>query len=299
MNFYDQMVLNKRRTVYFLFFFVVIVIGLGWVLSYAFNSPAILWVAIVLSVGQSLIGYYSGDKIALATSGASEIEKKDNPRLWNAVENLCITAGIPMPRVYIIDDSAPNAFATGRDPKHSSIAVTTGLLERLSDSELSGVIAHEISHIRNYDIRLMTIVVVLVGIISLITDLFFRARFFGFGNNNDNREGGSQIQLIVMVLSIIAIILAPIAASLIQLAISRKREYLADSAGVELTRYPEGLASALEKISHYSQPVKSASSATAHLYISNPLGKKTSYLSKIFSTHPPIEERIAILRRMN
>lgn len=299
MNFYDQMVLNKRRTVYFLVFFVAIVIGLGWILSYAFNSPAILWVAIVLSIGQSLIGYYSGDKIALATSGASEIKKKDNPRLWNAIENLCITAGLPMPRVYIINDDVPNAFATGRDPKHSSVAVTSGLLERLSDSELSGVLAHEISHIRNYDIRLMTIVVVLVGIISLMTDLFFRARFFGFGDNDDNREGGSQVQLIIMILSIIALILAPIAASLIQLAISRKREYLADSAGVELTRYPEGLASALEKISHYNKPLKSASSATAHLYISNPLGKKVSYLSKIFSTHPPIEERIAILRKMN
>ncbi len=297
MTFYDQIESNKRRTFFFLFFFILIVIGLGWLFSYAFNSRAILWFAIGLSFLQAFIGYYSGDKVALAVSGAKKIVKNDNLRLWNIVENLCITAGLPMPNVYIINDQAPNAFATGRDPKHSSVAVTIGLLESLTDSELTGVVAHELSHVRNYDIRLMTIVVVLVGIVSLLADLFLRARFFGFGGD-DNREGNSQTQTIMLVFAILAAILAPIAATLIQFAISRKREYMADSSGVELTRYPEGLASALEKISQYKHPMKRASSATAHLYISNPLGMTKSYLSKIFSTHPPIEDRVAILRKM-
>lgn len=300
MTFYDQIESNKRRTILFMGMFIGIVIGLGWLFSYVFNSQIILWIAIAISIIQALVGYYSGDKVALAISGAHEIKKSDNLRLWNIIENLCITAGLPMPKVYIINDSSSNAFATGRDPKHSSIAVTTGLLEMMSDSELSGVIAHEISHVRNYDIRLMTIVVVLVGVISLLADLFLRMRFFGFGgDDNDNNRGGGQLQAVMLVVAIIASILAPIAATLIQLAISRKREFLADSSGVELTRYPDGLASALEKIGKANMPLQKASSATAHLYISNPLGKKTSYLSKIFSTHPPIEERVALLRKMS
>lgn len=297
MNFYNQIESNKRKTVFFLGFFLILVIALGWVFSYAFNSPAILYIAIAIAVIQALVSYYSGDKIALSMSGAKEIAKKDNPRLWNSVENLCITAGLPMPKVYIINDPAPNAFATGRDPKHSSVAVTSGLLDQLSDSELAGVVAHELSHVGNYDIRLMTIVVVLVGVITILSDLFLRSRIFGWGGNDENK-GNGQLQLIILVIAIISAILAPIAATLIQLSISRKREFLADSSGVSLTRYPEGLASALEKISKYKIPMQNASGATAHLFISNPLGKKQSYLSKIFSTHPPIEERIALLRKM-
>ncbi len=298
MTFYDQIESNKRKSAFFLAFFLIIVIALGWLFSVAFNSPAILYIAVAISLVQALVSYYSGDKIALAVSGAREINKKDSPRLWNKVENLSITAGMPMPKVYIIDEPVPNAFATGRDPKHASIAVTSGLLDNLTDQELSGVIAHELSHIKNYDIRLMMIVVVLAGVIAILSNIFLRSRIFGFGNRDDNNSGGGQMQAIMLVIAIVAAILAPIAGTLIQLSISRKREFLADSSGVELTRYPEGLASALEKISTFRQPMKHANGATAHLYIANPLGKKQSYFSKIFSTHPPIDERIAILRKM-
>jgi heat shock protein HtpX len=298
MTFYDQIESNKRRSIFFLGVFLVFVILLGWVFSKAFNSPIILYLAVGISVVQAFVSYYSGDKIALSISGANEIEKKDNTRLWNSVENLCITAGIPMPRVYIINDPAPNAFATGRDPKHASIAVTSGLLDTMTDSELAGVLAHEISHINNYDIRLMTIVVVLVGVVTLLSNFFLRSRMFGFGRR-DNNSGDGQLQLIFLVIAIVASILAPIGAVLIQLSISRKREFLADSSGVSLTRYPDGLASALEKISQYKAPMIKASGSTSHLYISNPLGAKESYLSKIFSTHPPIEERIALLKKMS
>lgn len=292
---YDQIDSNKRRSIVFLGLFLIFIIGLGWLFSYIYNSPIILVIAVAISVAQALVSYYSGDKIALAVSGAKEIQKKDNPGLWNTVENLCITAGLPMPKVYIINDPAPNAFATGRDPKHSSLAVTTGLLESLDKTELQGVVAHELSHIGNFDIRLMMIVVVLVGVISLVSDLFLRSRLYGFGRDRDDNNSGGQIML---VFAIVASILAPIAASLIQLAISRKREFLADSSGVLLTRYPEGLASALEKISQYKMPMRKVSGSTSHLFISNPMGKKQSYFSKIFSTHPPIEERIKILRGM-
>lgn len=294
---YNQVDSNKRKSSLILGFFLVIIIGLGWLISYAYNSPIILLIAIIISISQAVISYYSGDKIALAVSGAHEIEKKDNLTLWNVVQNLSITSGLPMPKVYMINDSAPNAFATGRDPDHASVAVTTGLMERLDKSELEGVIAHEMSHVGNYDIRLMMVVVVLVGVVSMISDLFLRARFWGFGNSDDNRSGG-QLQLILSIVAIVAAILAPVAAVLIQLSISRKREFLADSSAALLTRYPEGLASALEKISTYAAPMKKVSSATAHLYIANPTGKKQSYISKMFSTHPPIEERIKFLREM-
>lgn len=275
--------------------FLVIVVALGWVIASYYNSPAILYLAVIIAVVQALVSYYSGDKIALSISGAKQIEKRDNPQLWRDVENLCITAGLPMPKVYIINDPAPNAFATGRDPARASLAVTTGLLEKLDNSELQGVIAHELSHIGNYDIRLMTIVVVLVGVIALISDIFLRLRFFGFGgrDSRDNNNG------ILLVIAIVAAILAPIAAMLIQLAISRKREFLADSSGALLTRYPDGLASALEKISQFKGSMQKVSSSTSHLFIANPFGAKESYFSKILSTHPPIEERIAILRKMD
>ena len=297
MTLYTNIDSNKRKTALYLGFFLLFVIAFGWLLSYILNTPAILYIAIAISITQALVSYYSGDRVALAISGAHEIEEKNNQPLWHIIENLCITAGLPMPKVYIISDPAPNAFATGRDPKHASIAVTTGLLDNFNKNEIQGVIAHELSHVGNYDIRLMMVVVVIVGVITLISDLFLRWRIFGFGGR-DRSGGGGQLQLILLIVVILAAILAPIAAMLIQLAISRKREFLADSSGALLTRYPEGLASALEKISSYNQPMRRISGATAHLYISDPLGKKQSYFAKIFSTHPPIEERITALKGM-
>lgn len=304
MNLWTQADANKRRSAFLILGFVVFVVAVGWLISYYYNSPIILFIAVIIAIVQSLVSYYSGDKIVLATSGAQEIQKNDNPTLWNVVENLTITAGLPMPKVYIIPDAAPNAFATGRDPEHASVAVTTGLLDQLEKKELEGVIAHEMSHVGNLDIRLMTIVAILVSVVALVSQMFVRAQWFGFGgrNRNDNEGGGSGVMAI---LGIIAIILAPIIAMIVQLAISRKREFLADADGALLTRYPDGLADALVKISKYSEPVERVSGATAHLYISNPLGadeenpEKQSFMSKLFSTHPPIAERIKILRGMD
>ncbi|MEI6498727.1 MAG: M48 family metalloprotease [bacterium] len=302
MTLWTQVDTNKRRSSMLLFFFVLIVIGLGWLFSSVYNSPAILIIAVVLAVTQALVGFYAGDKIVLSTSGAREIQKVDSPELWNIVENLTITAGLPMPRVYIIDEPAPNAFATGRDPKHASIAITSGAMQILNKNELQGVIAHELSHVGNFDIRLMTITAVLVSIIAIVSDIFLRSRIFGFGRR-DRDDNGGQLGAILLIVSIIAAILAPIIAMLVQLAISRKREFLADADGALLTRYPEGLASALEKISSYSAPLEHVSSATAHLYITNPLSSgedesKQPFFSKLFSTHPPIAERVKLLREM-
>jgi heat shock protein HtpX len=299
MNLWKQADSNKNRSILLIAIFIVIVIAIGYIFSIYYNSPLILIVAVIIAVVQALLSYFAGDSIVLATSGAQQIQKKDNPELWRIVENLAITAGLPMPKVYIISDNAPNAFATGRDPKHASIAVTSGLLDRLDKSELEGVVAHELSHVGNYDIRIMTIVVVLVGVIAIISDIFIRSQIFGFGrrDDRDNNSGG-----IIMIIAIAAAILAPIVATIVQLAISRKREFLADADGALLTRYPEGLASALEKISAYKQPVEHASTATSHLYISNPLGsaekgeEKTSFFANLFSTHPSIKERVRILR---
>jgi len=304
MNIWTQVDSNKNRSAFLIFFFVVFVIALGWLFSYIYNSPGILVIAILIAVTQALVSYYSGDSIVLAMSGAKEIKKSDDPVLWRVVENLAITAGLSMPRVYIIDDPAPNAFATGRDPGHASVAVTTGLLDSLEKTELEGVVAHEMSHVGNYDIRIMTMVAILVGVIALLSDLFIRARWLGFGRR-DNREGGGQIQTLMLIVAIVTAILAPIIATIIQLAISRKREFLADADGALLTRYPEGLASALEKISIYHRPMKHVSTATAHLFINNPTGEKEKsgtepgFFAKMFSTHPPIKERIKILRGMD
>jgi heat shock protein HtpX len=301
MNLWTQVDSNKRKSIGFMLIFVLVVIGLGFLFSYVYNSYSILIIAIIIALVQSLVSYYSGDKIVLSMSGASLIKKADSPELWNIVENLAITAGLPMPKVYVIEDPVPNAFATGRDPEHASIAVTSGLIQRLDKNELQGVVAHEMSHVGNYDIRLMMIVAILVSVIALISDIFIRSRWLGFGRSRDNSRGGDQIQGIMMIVALVAAILAPFIAIIIQLAISRKREFLADASGALLTRYPEGLASALEKISVYNGPMQKGSSATAHLFIANPLGddkkgKKQSYFSKLFSTHPPIEERIKALR---
>lgn len=247
--------------------------------------------AVAFSIISSLVSYYAGDKIALKSTGARHIQKEDNPYLYRMVENLCITAGLPVPKVHIIDSPALNAFATGRDPEHASIAVTSGLMAALENEELEGVIAHELAHIQNYDIRVMTIVVVLVGTLALIADMFWRMSFFGGGDNRDNKTGG-----ILAIVGIVLILVSPIVAELIKLAVSRKREYLADASGALLTRYPEGLARALEKISASAEKLRTANAATAHMFISNPF--KSKGFTKFFSTHPPAEDRIAKLRGM-
>jgi len=295
MTLYNQIGSNIRKTWILFSLFFIIIIGLGWFLSYYFNDQIILFIAVVISVFMSLISYWFSDKIVLAISHAQEISHEQSPELFHIVENLCITAGLPMPKIYTINDPAPNAFATGRNAKNAVVAVTTGILQTLDKTELEGVIAHELSHIGNRDILIQTIVVVLVGIISMMADIFVRGRFFGRRKNDS--EGGGQVQIILMVVGLVFLILSPIIAKLIQFAISRKREYLADASGALLTRYPEGLASALEKISQNPTPLKSANTATAHLYITNPL--KNKGLNKLFSTHPPIEERIKRLRGMS
>ncbi len=283
-------------------FFLIFVIGVGYVLSYAFNNQLILVIAVVIAIVQSLVSYYYSDSITLAVSGAKEVPRKEPfLTLHREVENLSIASGLPKPKIYLIEDSAPNAFATGRDPKHASIAVTSGLLEKLNKTELEGVIAHELSHVGNYDIRLMTVVVVLVGVIALMSDFFLRWTWFGGGRRRSDSEGGGQIQLILLIIALAMAILAPIAATLIQLAISRKREYLADASGALLTRYPEGLASALEKISRDPEPLEVANKATAHLYIESPFkdaSENKGWLTGLFETHPPVGERIKKLRAM-
>ncbi len=278
-----------------IFIFLIFIIGLGWVFSYQFQSPVILVIAVVFSSSMSFISYWYSDKIVLKMSQAKEIKKQDNPELYRLVENLCITAGLPLPRIYIVEEISPNAFATGRDPKHAVIAVTRGLLEKLDRSELEGVLAHELSHIGNRDILLQTVVVVLVGMVALLSDWFVRWSVFG-RNRRSNNQGGGQFAGIMVLIGFVLAILSPFIATLIHMAISRKREFLADADSALLTRYPEGLARALEKISQDQTPLKVANKATAHLYISNPFkGKK---VRKIFNTHPPIEERISILRGM-
>jgi len=284
---------NIRKTWLLMSLFLIIIIAIGWTFSQIYNNPGILYFAVIFSLLMNFFSYWYSDKIVLAMSGAKEANHESNRELYHLVENLCITAGLPLPKIYIINDSAPNAFATGRNKEHAVVAVTSGLLERLNKAELEGVISHELSHIGNRDILISTIVVVLVGFIALLSDFFLRFSFFG-GRNRDRESGGAQA--ILMIVGIVLAILAPFAAILIQLAISRKREFLADASGALLTRYPEGLALALEKISQYKQPMKMASKATAHLYISNPFGAKK--ISRLFSTHPPVEERIKALRGM-
>lgn len=294
---YSQIDSNKRKTTLLITIFLVFIIGLGWFLGvYMGYGYEITILAVIISFVMTLVSYYSGDKVALASTGAKAIQKEDNPYVYRMVENLAITAGIPTPKVYIIDSPALNAFATGRDPEHASVALTTGIIGALENQELEGVIAHEMSHIKNYDIRVMMIVVVLVGSISLLSNMFFRARLFGFGGGkrDSNNNGGGQIGTIIMLIGVILLILSPLVAELIKLAISRKREYLADASGAMLTRYPEGLARALEKISQSNISLKTASAATAHLFISNPLKKQS--ITAIFSTHPPIDDRIKKLR---
>lgn len=284
---------NSRKTFFLITIFLIFVILLGWLFSYALDSTIILYIAVIFSIATSISSYWFSDKIVLNATKAQPIKKEDNPELYRIVENLAITAGIPMPKVFILNEAQPNAFATGRDEKHAVVAVTKGLLGKLERSEIEGVIAHEIAHIKNKDILLQTAVVVLVGIVVILSDFFLRISMWGGGDKDNNN-------ILAVILGIIAAILAPIGASLIQLSISRKREFLADASGALLTRYPEGLASALEKISSDNSPLRTANNSNAHLFISSPLRGKSSkgWFSKLFLTHPPIEERVANLRGM-
>ncbi len=281
--------------------FFVFIILVGYVFSYAMNDQGILIFAVIFSSIMSFASYWWSDKIVLAMSSAKEVTHENARELYHLVENLCITAGLPLPRIYIIDDTAPNAFATGRDSEHAVIVFTSGILQKLEKAELEGVIAHELSHIGNRDILLATIVTVLVGVIVLLADWFRRWSFFGH-RKSDSDRGDGRIALIITVVAIIFSILAPIFAYLMQFAISRKREFLADSSGALLTRYPDGLARALEKISADTEPLEAANRATAHLYIVTPFkeneGKKIGFFTKMFMTHPPVSERIAALRGM-
>jgi heat shock protein HtpX len=298
---YTQQDKNVRRTWFLMAVFLVLVVGVGYFISWYWQSPGFLFVAIFIALAMNITSYWYSDKISLSLARAVPADKDQNPQLFNVVENLCITAGLPMPKLYIIPDMAPNAFATGRDKNHAAVAVTQGLLDMMDKNELSGVIAHELSHIGNRDTLLQTVVVVLVGFIAIIAYVFTRSMMFGVGGNRrgNSREGGGQLGAILAIVGIIFVVLSPIVAQLIQLAISRKREFLADADGALLTRYPEGLASALEKIQSYGRPMATANNATAHLYISNPFGAKAGQgIAKLFMTHPPTEERIAILRGM-
>lgn len=289
---------NVRKTWFLITFFLIFIIGLGWLFSYLFDAFIILIIAVIFSLGMSVTSYWYSDKIILGMTGAKEIAKKDHPELYRIVENLCITAGLPIPKIYIIEEAQPNAFATGRNEKHAVVAVTRGLLNRLERTELEGVIAHELAHVKNKDMLLQTIVVVLVGVVAIASNIFIRMSFFGGGRRSS--RGGGNAGAAMLIIGIIAAILAPIAANLIKLAISRKREFLADASGALITRYPEGLASALEKISQDPHPMKKANNATAHLYISNPFrgSQAKSWFTKLFLTHPPAEERAKALREM-
>ena len=293
---YTQAESNIFKTWVYLTFFLVFIIAIGWLISYFFQSQAILWFAVIFSIITNLFAYWYSDKIVLAISKAQPIKKQDSPELYRIVENLSITAGLPIPKIYVINEAQPNAFATGRNPQNSVVAVTRGLLERLDRAELEGVIAHELSHIGNRDILLSTLVVVLVGVIVMMTDFFFRISHWG---GEGRRDGGSFRSITILVALALAI-LAPLLATLIRMAISRKREFLADASGALLTRYPEGLARALEKISKDPNPLRVANDATSHLYIASPLRgrEKSSWLHRLFMTHPPVEERIRLLREM-
>ena len=287
---YSAIEANKRKTIIIMFFFILFIGGLGWLVSeiYGGGSPIITIGVLIGALIYTAISYYSGSKMALALNGAKQIQKRDNPRLYRMVENLSITNGLPMPAVYVIEDPAPNAFATGRDPAHSTVGVTTGLMEIMDDEELNGVLAHEMGHIKNYDIRVSIIAFGLTAVIGLLADIMIRLSWFG-GGDDDNSNSS-----LFFILGIVAALLAPLVATMIQLAISRQREYLADATSAMTTRYPEGLERALAKIAAHGSVMRKQNSSTAHLFFANPLKKKG--LANLFSTHPPVEERIKRLR---
>ena len=299
---YKQISANKRNTWFLLIIFVAFFVGLGYIFGFVYTEDqegaiGIMGIFGIIAILYALISYYVAGKLTLAIAHAKEIKKRDHPALYRAVENLCIASGVPTPKIYLIDDTALNAFATGRDPKHAAVAITKGLLDKLDKSELEGVMAHELSHVKNYDIRLQSVTVALVGLIALISDIFLRSMFYG---RRRRSQPGGRAGAILIIVGIVLAILSPIIAKLMHLAISREREYLADASGAMLTRYPEGLARALEKINRDTEPLEVANKATAHLYIENPLRNERGmkWLNKMFSTHPPVEDRIARLRKM-
>lgn len=296
MTLYNHSDSNKRKTWFLLSAFLIFVVGIGYALSVFFEDPIILYIAAFISFFSAIFSYWFSDKIVLSMSNAHELKFEDNKEIYRLVENLCITVGMPLPKIYIINDSAPNAFATGRNPEKAVIALTTGLIQKLEKSELEGVIAHELSHIKNYDILIATLTTILVGTIVIISDMLSRSFLY---RNTSRSSDNKNSNLIFVLLAVLISILAPIFAYLMQFAISRKREFLADADGALITRYPEGLARALEKISHDPNQLKAVNKATAHLYISSPLKeKKKGFLAKAFMTHPPVEERIEALRGM-
>lgn len=292
---YTQQGKNVFRTWILMSVFLILVILVGWLLAQYYSDATILYIAVAFALVMNVSAYWFSDKVAIKSTGAHPADEKQYLELHRIVENLSITAGLPKPRVYIIEDSAPNAFATGRDPEHAVVAVTTGLLGMLNRTELEGVIAHELSHVGNRDILVMTVAVVLVGVISVLANISLRMSMWGGGRDRDRNAGA-----LIAIAAVLAMILAPIAAQLIQMAVSRRREFLADASGALLTRYPEGLESALRKIGSYAAPMARASTTTAHLFISNPFGAHSAgqFVAKLFSTHPPIEDRIAALQGM-
>ena len=298
---YDRIGANKRGTLLLMSVFVLLTTALVTVFILGFRLPiGMVGVVGIILIIYALFSYFASTSIVLSISGAHEVGKEEEWEFVRRVENLSIGAGLPMPRTWVLEDSAPNAFATGADPKHAHVVVTRGLLDKLEPIELEGVIAHELSHVGNYDIRLMTVATVLVGVVALVSDIALRMTFYGAGSrrSRSDREGGGQAQLIFLAVGILMAILAPIAAQAIRMAISRKREYLADASGALLCRNPEALARALEKIAGDTEPLEAANKATAHLYIANPLKEHASFLNNMFDTHPPIEERIRLLRSM-
>lgn len=298
---YTQQDSNVHKTWLLITVFFVLVIGLGWVLSYVFNNPAILFLAVFLSIFMSFSSYWWSDTLVLSMARAKPISREQAPELYRLTENLCIAAGLPMPRIYLLDEDAPNAFATGRDAKHAALAVTRGLLQILDSNELQGVIAHELSHIGNRDILVSTVVVVLTGVITITSNIAIRSFLWGGMGRRGNDREGNELGIIMLIIGIAVLILAPIAATMLQLAVSRKREFLADASGALLTRYPDGLISALKKISQSPYKLSVANNATAHLYFENPFradaqsGSKASWMAKLFMTHPPVEDRIKAL----
>lgn len=287
---YSAIAANRRNTVLIMALFVGIIGAIGWAFAYTQGDVSIAYGVIVAAGIYAILQYFIASRLAMSMTGAREIEKRDNPRLYRMVENLAITSGMPMPKVYIIDDPAPNAFATGRDPKNAIVGATTGLMDIMNDRELEAVMAHEMSHVRNYDIRVSMIAFGLVSAIGLLSDIAIRMLFFGGGGRRNNNT-----HPIILIVGVVVIILAPLIAMLIQFAVSRQREYLADASGSLLTRDPEGMASALGKLQQYGRPMQRQSSATAHMFLNNPL--KSGFISKLFSTHPPLEDRIARLEK--
>lgn len=295
MDLYAQRSSNIRRTWALVLGFLILVIAVGYAIAWYYGNPGILYIAVFLAFATNFYAYWESDKLVLSMSHARPASREEFFDFYTVTENLAITAGLPKPRLYVIDDAAPNAFATGRDEAHAVVCATTGLLAMMTRPELEGVIGHELSHIKNRDILLMTIAVVLAGFIAIVADIFLRMSFLGGGRSSDSKQGNA----ILMILAVVGIVLAPLAAKLIQLAVSRRREYLADASSALLTRYPEGLASALRKICDYGAPMRNAHLATAHLFIGDPFGAKVAgagnWAAHLFSTHPPVEERIKAL----